>query len=75
MSNLAMKYQGEKEESDFVLSGTSHVYNFSNSYSAIPKVVIDNYSGDKPTVAVETDKVTITGADGDTGHLTVIEQS
>ena len=75
MANEEMKYQGEKEETDFVLSGSSHVYNFANTYSAIPKVVIDTYSGNKPTVAVAIDKVTITGSDGDTGHLTVIEQS
>lgn len=75
MANEEMKYHGEKEQSDFTLVGTAHIYNFVNAYSEIPKVVIDNYSGEKPTVEITIDKVTITGADGDTGHLTVIEQS
>ena len=73
MANDIMKYSGEKEEADFMLSGTEHVYNFSSSYAVIPKVVIDTYSGSKPTIVVAIDKVTIAGKNGDTGHLTVIE--
>ena len=73
MADGAMIYIGEKEDSGFVLSGTSHVYNFTQTYSKVPKVIIDRYTGDKPTVRVVIDKVTIEGADGDSGHLTVIE--
>lgn len=75
MANEEMKYENEKEETDFVLSGTSYVYNFVNTYSVIPKVVIDTYSGNKPMIVIAIDKVTITGVNSDTGHLTVIEQS
>lgn len=74
MANGAMTYENEKEEADFIMSGTTHVYNFVNTYTALPKVIIDGYNGDKPIVVVAIDKVTITGEDGKTGHLTVIEQ-
>lgn len=75
MANGVMKYENEREDSDFTLSGTQHVYTFAETYSVIPKVIIDGYSGSKPTVVVAIDKVTITGADGDTGHLTVISKT
>ena len=74
MADGAMIYIGEKEDSDFALSGTSHVYNFTKTYTNVPKIIIDRYTGDKPTVTVAIDKVIIEGVDGDSGHLTVIEQ-
>ena len=75
MADGEMKYENEKEEADFTMSGTTHVYNFTETYTVKPKVIIDQYTGNsKPSPVVELDKVTITGEDEATGHLTVIEQ-
>lgn len=76
MADGLMTYQNEKEEADFAIVGTEHIYNFVETYNSIPKVIIDGYDGNsKPTIVVAIDKVTITGADDDSGHLTVIEST
>jgi len=73
MSAGDMKYVGEKEEADFTLSGTSHVYTFTQSYENA-KVTISGWTGaNKATITTTNTQCTIEGADGDSGHLTVIE--
>jgi hypothetical protein len=73
MANGEMKYIGEKEEADVTLVGTSHVYVFNETYNN-PKVAISNWAGaNKPTITVTNTQVTIEGADGDSGHITIIE--
>jgi hypothetical protein len=73
MANGAMKYVGEKEDADFTLSGSSHVYNYTETYNT-PKVMIDGWTGNnKPTITTGSTSCTIEGSDGDSGHITVIE--
>ena len=70
-----MTYQNEEEEADITLSGTSHVFVFANTgHTTEPKVEIDGWTGtSKPTVTVTLTQVTVGGADGDQGHLSIID--
>jgi len=74
MSNGAMVYIHEKEEDSFTIpSGLIYTYTYTGTYSSV-KVVVDKWSGsDSPTITYDNLKVDVTGKEGDTGTITLIE--
>lgn len=74
MAHAGMTYIGEEEDTNITLVGTSHVHVFANTgHDHNPKVIVDGWTGANPPVLTVTPtQVTIAGADGDMGHVTVI---
>ena len=77
VGNNGMKYYGEKEESDVVISegATQEIYVFTEIYADTPDYVIDNWSGsDNPSCIITTTQISITALDtlGRTFHISII---
>lgn len=74
MANGAMKYKNEEEEADFILAGASIIYTYANTgHTKTPKIIVDKWVGENsPTVTAGLTSVTITGANGNTGHISII---
>lgn len=75
MANGEMEYKGERESDSFTIpAGGSYVYIFTDTYRKAD-VFLDTWnSKTKPTVTITNTQVTVAGAEGDTGKLTVIEK-